>query len=85
MTPFEQLSIIIRDRRSIFPAQFIDEPISEDTIGLILENANWAPTHKKTEPWRFHIIMGDSLTELGFYLGDKYKGCYCYQLSKMSR
>jgi len=73
ITPFEQLSLIIKNRRSIFPTQFIDKPIARDTIDLILENANWAPTHRKTEPWRFHIIMGESLTELGFYLGDRYK------------
>lgn len=73
ITPFEQLSLIIKNRRSVFPAQFVDKPIHNETINLILENANWAPTHRMTEPWRFHIIKGDSLSELGFYLGDRYK------------
>ena len=72
-TLFEQLSTIIRNRRSVFPAQYNDQLIARDTIDLILENANWAPTHRKTEPWRFHVIQGDGLKRLGKYLGDRYQ------------
>lgn len=73
ITPFEQLSTIIRNRRSVFPAQYNDKPISSDTIDLILENANWAPTHRKTEPWRYHVIQGAALQRLGHYLAGQYK------------
>jgi len=72
-TLFEQLTSIIRNRRSVFPAQYIDRPISSDTIDLILENANWAPTHKRTEPWRYHVIQGEALVRLGRYLAERYK------------
>ncbi|MGB5360671.1 MAG: nitroreductase family protein, partial [Eudoraea sp.] len=34
---------------------------------------NWAPTHKKTEPWRFKVFMGDSKVELGKFLVKKYQ------------
>jgi nitroreductase len=38
-----------------------------------LENANWAPTHGKTEPWRFTIFAGDAKTDLGEKLANFYK------------
>jgi nitroreductase len=33
-------------------------------IELMLENANWAPTHGLTEPWRFRIFQGESRQKL---------------------
>ena len=64
MTEFEQLSNIIRTRRSIFPACYIDKPIEDELIMQILENANWAPTHRKTEPCRFKVMKGEALEKL---------------------
>jgi len=29
----------------------------------MLEAARWAPTHKKTEPWRFVVLGGAAKTE----------------------
>ena len=47
----------IRHRRSIFPKNYSpEESVGEDKIWKILEAANWAPTHGKTEPWRFVVI-----------------------------
>jgi nitroreductase len=37
----------IKSRRSIMPNQYNDIPLSDEQINLILEAANWAPTHKK--------------------------------------
>ena len=42
---------IIKSRRTITPKNFTGESLSNDELDLILEAANWAPTHKKTEPW----------------------------------
>lgn len=56
---------IIKNRRSVFPVQYNDQPIAKETIEKLLEAANWAPTHKKTEPWRFKVIQGETLAELG--------------------
>ncbi|MBO0342465.1 MAG: nitroreductase family protein [Allomuricauda sp.] len=64
---------LIKERRSIFPPQFNDKPISRETIEKILEAANWAPTHKKTEPWRFKVLMGKKKHELGAFLSNKYQ------------
>jgi len=70
----EEISQLIKARRSVFPDMYEDREISDDTIKLILENANWAPTHKKTEPWRFKIFKkGDSLQRLSDYLSGYYK------------
>ena len=70
---FTELSELIKNRRSVGPTMYLDKPISDETIMSILENANWAPTHKKTEPWRFKIFKGDKLEELSEYLGYYYK------------
>ena len=56
----EDLTDIIKNRRAT-PPRFLDKKeISKETIQQILENANWAPNHKKTEPWRFKVFTGDS-------------------------
>lgn len=63
---------LIKRRRSVFPAQYNDKPISKNDIKKILEAANWAPTHKKTEPWRFKVIQGGKKAELGAFLSNTY-------------
>lgn len=64
---------IIRKRRSVYPLQFQDKEISTEIIQELLENANHAPTHRLTEPWRFKVFMGDSRKTLGSFLAEKYK------------
>lgn len=68
----QQISELIKKRRSIFPETYTDQPIPKEVIEQILENANWAPTHKKTEPWRFKVFQGKALERLSSYLGDWY-------------
>lgn len=67
------LNDLIRNRRSIFPESYIDKPIEKAIIEQILENANWAPNHKHTEPWRFKVFQGDALRDLSNYLTDWYR------------
>ena len=69
----EQANLLIRKRRSIFPETYIDQPIPESIIREVLENANWAPTHKLTEPWRFKVFRGAALQGLSDYLANWYK------------
>jgi len=64
---------IIKKRRSIFPVQYNDKPISRETLETLLEAANWAPNHKKTEPWRFKVLTGNSKKDLGAFLSKKYQ------------
>ncbi|MEZ4292168.1 MAG: nitroreductase family protein, partial [Myxococcota bacterium] len=47
------LDEVIRQRRTIKPPMMSEAPVSEETLRAILENANWAPSHGLTEPWRF--------------------------------
>ena len=64
---------LIKKRRSVFPTQYNREPIAKETIKKLLEAANWAPNHKKTEPWRFKVLLGDSKAKLGQFLSNKYQ------------
>ena len=64
---------IIKSRRSIMPHLFNNLNITNEEINLILEAANWAPTHKKTEPWRFKVLKNKTKNDLGKFLADKYK------------
>jgi nitroreductase len=63
---------LIKNRRSVFPAQYNSKPIAKSDILKILEAGNWAPTHKKTEPWRFKVLLGESKEKLGLFLSYKY-------------
>ncbi len=67
------LSEIIKNRRAIYPDAYSNQPISKTEIEEILEAANWAPTHKRTEPWRFKVFHSEnSRTELANFLGEAY-------------
>lgn len=69
------ITTLIRRRRSIFPKSYLpDAPVSREEIELLLENANWAPTHRLTEPWRFQVFQSEaSRNALGDYLSEYYK------------
>ncbi len=69
----EKLNELIRKRRSIFPNTYIDRPIPREIIEQILENANWAPTHRMTEPWRFIVFTSATRAALSAYLGKWYR------------
>ncbi len=69
----EEITRLIRHRRSVFPAQYSGELIKKEIIEEILENANWAPTHKLSEPWRFTVFSGPGLKTLGDYMSEIYK------------
>lgn len=64
---------IIKNRRAVYPAQYNDQPIAKEEIQKILEAANWAPTHRRTEPWRFKVFHGESQLALGKFLAEAYK------------
>jgi nitroreductase len=70
----EEVTKIIRGRRSQFPAQFKEnDPVADSIIEEILENANWAPTHKLTQPWHFIVYTGAGLKTFGDYQAEMYK------------
>lgn len=63
---------LIKKRRSVFPAQYNEKSIAKTDIERILQAANYAPNHKKTEPWRFKVLRGDKKAELGEFLSNTY-------------
>ncbi len=70
----EQLNFIIKNRRSIYPYQYESgKVIPDEIIWQILENANRAPNHKQTEPWRFTVFTGDGLMYFGELQAEIYK------------
>ncbi len=59
---------VIKNRRSVFPPQYNQEEITREELALIFEAANWAPSHKKTEPWRFIVLEGESKNRFREYV-----------------
>ncbi len=55
----------INKRRSIYPPSYTNESIEKEVLERILATANWAPTHRRTEPWRFHVFQGEAKMKLG--------------------
>ncbi|HPE75738.1 MAG TPA: nitroreductase [Draconibacterium sp.] len=54
------ISEVIKNRRATPPKFLSKKEVSKELIQLLLENANWAPNHKNTEPWRFKVYTGES-------------------------
>ena len=69
---FCNMKSIIANRRSIFPIQFSGKQVSDSQLHELFEAANWAPTHRRTEPWRFKVFRGEKKTGLGSFLVDAY-------------
>ena len=60
----EEVKALILNRRSTYPTQFSGAKILDDTVMEWLELANWAPNHKRTEPWRFKVFSGKPMSSL---------------------
>jgi nitroreductase len=69
----EYLNEVIEGRRSVFQQQYSGEQVSDAIVHQMLNNANWAPTHKLTEPWRFVVFTGGGLTTLATFQAELYK------------
>lgn len=52
---FDILSSVIKNRRTIKPAEMNGQKITDGRINALLELADWAPTHANTEPWKFTV------------------------------
>ncbi|HAO15128.1 MAG TPA: nitroreductase [Tenacibaculum sp.] len=69
----EELSKIIKQRRTHYTSDFSDVPLSKKNIETIIENALWAPTHKLTQPWRFIVLEGEHKQEMGIFMANYYR------------
>lgn len=56
------MNLTVRDaiiqRRSV--KSFTDQPIQQEEIIRILEDATWAPNHGNRNPWRFIVATGEA-------------------------
>ncbi|WP_149207510.1 nitroreductase family protein [Flavobacterium johnsoniae] len=77
----QNISKIIRTRRSIYADEFIKQNIPDELLNEILINATYAPTHKMTEPWRFIVFKDSYLEHLGSFLADYYRDFYFEKFS----
>ncbi|WHF52983.1 nitroreductase [Chryseobacterium gotjawalense] len=69
----EILKNIIEKRRSIFPKSYSTEEIEDGVLAEIVNSANFAPSHKRTKPWRLKVFRGEEKNQLGEKLAEIYK------------
>lgn len=58
----------ISGRRTVKPEDYTGEKVDDEFIKMLLEEANWAPTHGYTEPWRFTVFKEEGLASLGEFM-----------------
>lgn len=64
---------VIRTRRTVKPDKMNGKKIADETILELLVLADAAPTHAKTEPWRFVVYSGDKVKEFAKKHADLFK------------
>ena len=72
MSP-QDLQLLLKQRRSTFPAQYTGEKIDDSIVWQILQNATFAPTHGKTEPWHFTVFTGEGRQKFADFQATLYK------------
>jgi nitroreductase len=70
---FEIIAGIIKGRRSIKPVKMNGKKIPDEHVRELLKLANWAPTHGRTEPWRFIVYSGNKVKEFCHQHAELYK------------
>ena len=54
--PLTDALTAIKTRRAI--KEYLPTEIPREWIEELLDAAHWAPNHKLTHPWRFHVFTG---------------------------
>ncbi|MDG1897734.1 MAG: nitroreductase [Fuerstiella sp.] len=72
-SPVDVVTKLIESRRSIKPADFSGRRVEDALVWQMLRNANWAPTHGMTEPWRFFVYTDAARIRLGKFLAEIYQ------------
>ena len=67
-----EINELIRSRRTIYPEQYTERKVHKEQIEVILNNAQWAPTHGNTQPWRFKVFTEDGRQKLADFMGKTY-------------
>lgn len=67
-----EINELIRSRRTIYPEQYSDRKVHREQIEVILNNAQWAPNHGNTQPWRFKVFTDEGRQKLSDFLAKTY-------------
>ena len=57
-------------RRRDYADTFADAQPPRAVIERLIEAATWAPSHRRTEPWRFHVLAGEARAAMGAAVAD---------------
>lgn len=69
----ETIDQLIQQRRTVKPEKYLETPVEDELVQAMLDNANWAPTHGFTEPWRFWVFKGNGRYKLADFHASLYK------------
>src|SRR4029434_8097695 len=69
----EIIADIIKNRRSVKPVKMNGKKIPDEQVRELLKLANWAPTHGRTEPWRFIVYSGNNVKQFCHQHAELYK------------
>jgi nitroreductase len=68
-----EIANLIANRRSMYPKDMNGGEVPVEVINSMLECANWAPTHGKTEPWRFAVFNREAIEQLQIIKAEEMK------------
>tara|TARA_R110002096_G_scaffold83876_7_gene194187 strand:+ start:11510 stop:12097 length:588 start_codon:yes stop_codon:yes gene_type:complete len=82
----ETVSKWIQERQSLYPAQMqAGAKIPNESIWKMLENANYAPSHKRTEPWRYVVFSDEMVKDFFGKLSEIYQSVTPVDLIKQEK
>ena len=64
---------VVKGRQSFHLRDLRPDPVDATCLERMLEAANWAPSHGRTEPWRFTVFVGEARRRLGETLAEAYR------------
>lgn len=70
---FEVLERVVRQRRTIKAGRMNGKKIAESDIRDLIQLADWAPTHGRTEPWRFVVLEGEAFKQFSKQHAELYR------------
>ena len=73
MNKADILKEIIENRRSVFVKDYVPGAIDETVLAEIIGSAEFAPSHKKTKPWRLKLFKSEEKIRLGQKLAEIYQ------------
>jgi F420 biosynthesis protein FbiB-like protein len=67
----EAYDVVLKGRRSV--RRYLPDPVPEDDLQAILEQARWAPSPHNSEPWRFAVLRTTDVKErLATAMGERW-------------